>query len=151
MTIPAAMAEMRARLAALWPLAEDRTGHPHPPGEEDLPCFAVSATAGGEAEPRAMGAAEYRQAFALTAALRVRTLPATDVEAALHLAADGAEAAILGAPGLLGGAVWSIRPAERDIQVAAGEARVSALVMTFQAVAYGPPAPPPVPGALGLI
>lgn len=150
MSIPEALAEMRLRLATLWPLAQDRTGSPHPPGEEELPAFAVAVAPAGAAEPRAMGAAEYRVSAGATVALRVRTVPGQDVEAALHLAADQAEAAILGAPRLLGGAVWAITPGDREIQVAAGEQRISALVLGFEIVAWGPDPAATAPDFLGL-
>lgn len=150
MSIPEALSEVRLRLATLWPQAQDRTGSPHPPGEEELPAFAVAVAPAGGGEPRAMGASEYRVTGAVTVALRVRTVPGQDVEAALHLAADQAEAAILGSPKLLGGAVWAISPGDREIQVAAGEQRISALVLGFEFTTFGPDPSAMPPPFLGL-
>lgn len=146
----AALATARARLAALWPAASDRSGDPHPVAEDDLPAFRVTLDLAA-AEPVAMGAALHRSEGTLSAVLMVRTAPGLDLSDALHRAADAGVAAILGGGDLLGGAVRALSPAARSVDGAQGEGRLATLTLDFGVILDGPdPAADGTPAGLGL-
>jgi hypothetical protein len=148
--IAEAFAEVKRRLAAAWPNAEDRTGSSVAIASARLPAWSLEVQLDGvephslrfgEAAPYVL-AARYRLILSLWAEPPRGREEATMLDAGLHAAA-----AILGTDHDLGGLVFAVELETMDVDHDTGEARIARVDVEFALILHAPidaVDPPPI-------
>jgi hypothetical protein len=138
--IGAAFDEVRARLAAAWPKAEDMTGSSVAIASARLPAWTLEVQLDG-VEPHATRtggaplvlASRYRLILSLWARPPRGTEEATMLDAGAHAAR-----VILGDDHNLGGLVFDLEVETMDLDHDTGEARIARVDVEFAAVVHAP-------------
>lgn len=133
------LAAARARLAAAFPGAADRSGDPHPKQAAGLAFAAAVNVTDSERIGMAEGGRMVNGTLAITV-WPVPTRPRTDAAAMAQATAETVRAAILADPPDLGGAAWSVEISGADPEIAAGNERITRVDVTFDVSAVAPTA-----------